>query len=177
MMNVMVIKVVCSFILSLGGGYCGIVLASRYDTGITQIRNFITALRTMDFEISMNNTVLVDAMRYAGEAAGGTVGRVFVKCAEEIESSPGEEVYGLWCKYMDIYKNNFCINDSDIKIIKEFGRSLGSGDRAEESGNIKTAVLRLELAEDNAMKKKAQNAKLYRSLGFAGGILISVLLL
>ncbi len=176
-MNIMFLKLACSFVLSLGGGYCGIVMASRYDTGITQLRNFISALRMMDFEISMNNTVLVEAMRYSGEAVGGRVGRVFLKCADEVENSPGEKVYDTWCKYIEKYKNDFCISESDIKMVKEFGRSLGSGDRTEESSNIKTTILRLELAEDNAMKKKSQNAKLYRSLGFVGGILISVLLL
>lgn len=176
-MNVIYLKILCSFVLIIGGGYCGIVFASRYDTEITQLRNFINALRTMDFEISMNNTVLAEAMRYAGETTGGAVGNVFVKCAGEIESLPGEEVYDLWCKYIEKNKSDFCISESDIKSVKDFGRSLGSGDRNEESGNIKTTILRLERAEDNAMKKKAQNAKLYRSLGFVGGILISVLLL
>lgn len=177
MINAMFLKTVCSFALCAGGGYCGIVFASRYDTGINQLKSFVAALKAMNLEISMNNTVLCEALCYAGDAAGGTVKDIFDECAKRIRNSPGDDVYNLWCACIDKYKSRLCISETDIKTIKNFGRTLGLGDREEESSNIKSAVLKLELAEDSAMEKKARNAKLYRSLGFASGILISVLLL
>ena len=45
MINAMFLKTVCSFALCAGGGYCGIVFASRYDTGINQLKSFIAALK------------------------------------------------------------------------------------------------------------------------------------
>lgn len=46
-----------------------------------------------------------------------------------------------------------------------------------EADNIKAVCQRLKLAEEEAMRKKAKNSKLFKSLGFASGILITVLLL
>lgn len=167
----------CAFIIIGGGGYIGIKSAGRLDVRIAQLRELITGLRALDIEISMNNSVLPDAMRTAGEAGGGACEKIFSGCADELEAASGETVHSIWCRCIDSCVGGLRLAADEIKTIKEFGVSLGSGDRTAESGNIRAAVVRLERAKDEAMKAKTKNAALYRGLGFAAGILITVLLL
>lgn len=169
------IKALCSLAVIAGCGYAGIVYASRYDVRINQIRGLITAFRALEFEICMNNSVLPDALRRAGEAGGAVSGGLFASCADKIENSTGETANSIWCSC--VKNSELCLDDSTIKMLCEFGITLGGGNRDAEKANICSAVLRLQNAEKAAEEIKKKNAGLYRSLGFAAGILIAVLLL
>lgn len=169
------IKLLCSLAVILGCGYMGILKASVYDSRINQLRGLITAMKTLEFEICMNNSVLPEALRRASETGGTVSGEVFARCADELENSGGETIGNIWRKC--VQDSELCLAESTIKLLCEFGITLGGGDRESEAANIKSVMLRLKNAEEAALEQKKKNAGLYRGLGFAAGILISVLLL
>lgn len=174
-MSVLWIKMLCCFVIIIGCGYIGITFSSRYDSRINQLRGLMTAMRTLEFEICMNNSVLPEALRRAGEAGGAVSGSIFIRCADELEFQRGETVDSLWRN--SVIGSNLCLDSETIKLLCEFGITLGSGSRDAESANIKAVLLRLEEAESEAAARRAKNSALYRSLGFAAGMLLSILLL
>ena len=47
----MTMKLLCSFAIIAGCGYIGLVVASEYEAGVVQIREFINALKYLETEI------------------------------------------------------------------------------------------------------------------------------
>lgn len=171
------LKVFCSFIISLSGVYIGMIFSSRYDTSLMQIKDFKAALKTLYIEISMNATVLDKALECAALSTSGIVKKVFGDLSNSLLKTPGDDVYECFVSIMDGYKKELCIDDETERVIKEFGKNLGRGNIDDEAVNINKTILRLELLEDSAMEKKSKNSKLCRSLGFAAGVMVTVLLL
>lgn len=172
----MMIKLLCSCLVIMGCGYLGIVFASRFDTGIKQLSEFISALRLLEFEITMNNSVLSDAMVSVAGSQNGIVRRIFIDVSDELRNRVGKKPDEIWTTVIEKYKPKLCLKDNDYSAFQEFFVCLGGGTRPEEAGNIKIICEKLRLAEEEAIETKAKNSKLYKSFGFVGGILITVLL-
>lgn len=173
----MTVKLICAFVIIIGCGYVGIVMASGFDSRLIQIRELSEALRILEIEITLNNSVLCDAMCSAANARSGVIADIFHDAAESIEECGGTEIKEVWLGVIEKHKPRLCVGGDVIEIINSFSTFLGSGTRRSESDNIRAAGERLKLAEEEAMRRKASSFGLYRGLGFACGILITVLLL
>lgn len=170
------VKLLCSFLIIVGCGYIGIVFASRFDTGIKQLSEFISALRLLEFEITMNNSVLSDAMISVANSQKGVVKKIFMDVSDELINTVGVAPDEIWTTVIEKYKKRLCIQDAEYAALQEFFVCLGGGTRPEEAGNIKVVCEKLRLAEEEAIENKARNSKLYKSFGFVSGILIAILL-
>lgn len=173
----MTIKLICSFVIIAGCGYIGIRLASGYDSSILQIDGFMDAFKYLETEILMNNSVLSEAMENAAGNRSGVAADIFRSAAAELQNSEAVGAEEVWLKVIDENKSRLCVSDDVIDIIRNFSALLGSGTRESEADNIRCACEKLKLAREEAMRKKARDAGLFRGLGFACGILITVLLL
>ena len=173
----MMIKLVCALAIVLGCGYVGIVKASAFETRVVQIREISEILRYLEVEIALSGTVLCDALRVAAGRREGIAADMFLETADRIEASGGADTREVWLGVIEEYGEDLCVGGDVIETLKDFSALLGGGTRKSEADNIKAAREKLRLAEEEALRRKAGSFNLYRSLGFACGILITVLLL
>ncbi len=80
-----------------------------------------------------------------------------------------------WDKMLEKYTN--ILNSSDIKILHDFGFTLGTTDVIGEEKNIEMYLLLLneKIVEANECIQK--KSKLYKTLGLSTGLTVSILLL
>ncbi len=171
------IKLMCGFVIVMGCGYIGITMASRLDKEVEQTDRFISALRFLESEISMNGRVLSEAAAGVSRLWDGVVADIFGQAARELEELRGEKVGEVWSRAVEQNRERLCLSESSMTIVKDFAALLGSGTRELERDNINAACDKLKIARDEAAAKAKKNGAVYRSLGFACGILITVLLL
>ncbi len=173
----MTIKLLCALTIVLGCGYVGIIKASAFETQLAQIRGFAEILRYLEVEIALSGSVLCDALRAAAGHRGGIASDMFLEAADRIEDSCGADTKEAWTGVIKKYREKLCVGEDVIETLMDFSDLLGGGTRESEADNIKAAREKLKLAEEAALRKKAAGFNLYRSLGFACGVLITVLLL
>ena len=123
----MTMKLLCSFAIIAGCGYIGLVVASEYEAGVVQIREFINALKYLETEISINSSVLSEASRRVSEVENGVVSDIFLELSDGMTGAPGERVDEIWMRAVDNNKKRLCLNRETIDVIKEFSVCLGSG--------------------------------------------------
>ncbi len=173
----MTVRLICALAVVLGCGYVGIVKASVFETRVVQIREFSEILRYLEVEIALSGTVLCEAMRAAAGRRGGIAADMFLEAADKLEASGGTDTREVWLGVIEEYSESLCVGGDVIETLRDFSALLGGGTRKSEADNIKAAREKLKLAEEEALRRKAGSFNLYRSLGFACGILITVLLL
>ncbi len=96
----------------------------------------------------------------------------FIKKLEPAIETP---FYISWEK--SIVNMQSSLKDSDKKLLKSFGRSLGSSDIDGQLSNIevyKEDFARIKATADNEFQKKS---RLYRSLGVLSGMFLSIMLI
>lgn len=172
----MIGKALLGLIVILGGGYLGMIYASRFDSRVRQLEAFRGALNQLEFDIRFLSLPLTEAMEKVAESQSGAVGKIFRETAGSLSRCKGTQVSAVWKAAMDKYRSQLCLTEQDLQAVSSFSHSLGSGDTESEIGNIRAAQMRLSVAEDAARAQAQKNGRLYRGLGFLAGIFAAVLL-
>ena len=86
------------------------------------------------------------------------------------------DMYELWKKAFERFESRLNLTTEDKKIILDFSKNLGCGDCTREKNNIKAALMRLKVAEDDARAMASKNVRMYRGLGVLVGIFIVIVL-
>lgn len=169
----MMLRIVCCFAVIAGCGYIGLMLAAEYDRAISCVRSFMKALKYLEAEILVNNSVLAEAAAGASEISSGAVADVFGDLANVLETDGGDKTLA---GAIDRHRGRLHLTAGAEGILNDFSAELGGGDRRREAENIRAAYEKLGLEEEELRQKKAKNSALYKGLGFAGGALIVTLL-
>ena len=122
----MTMKLLCSFAIIAGCGYIGLVVASEYEAGVVQIREFINALKYLETEISINSSVLSEASRRVSEVENGVVSDIFLELSDGMTGAPGERVDEIWMRAVDNNKKRLCLNRETIKRVFSLFRERDS---------------------------------------------------
>lgn len=173
----MTLKIICAAVIISGCGFAGMSAASALDARIRQTRGFSDALGLLEIEMTVNNSVLCEALYAASKPQNGVVKDIFADAARGVEALGGGDMSEVWRVAIENNKKRLCVSADALDIISAFASGLGRGDREREKDNIRAAREKLRIEEEKARLKKAESGRLYRGLGFACGILITVLLL
>lgn len=168
-------KVVASAILVLGGGYVGILASSVFSVREKQLNRLISIITRMDFNMGFLHMNIADAMSNAAGCENGTISNAFRIAAERMRHdgiSPGAALENV----LRDYDSEFCLTEGDRGILLEFAENLGIGDTESECNNIKAACAKLSIASSEAKGEAEQRGKLWRGLGFLGGIFAAIIL-
>ena len=113
------IKLMCGFVIVMGCGYIGITMASRLDKEVEQTERFISALRFLESEISMNGRVLSEAAAGVSRLWDGVLADIFGQVAQELEELRGEEVGEVWSRAVEQNRERLCLSESSMTIVKD----------------------------------------------------------
>ncbi len=169
-----VLRLIASAVIILGGGYIGLLLASGFDVRVRQLEQLRLALLQMEFSIGYLKLPLASAISGAAKSRNGAVSELLSSAALDI----GGGVPPSAALERAILKNRsaLCLKSEDIEIMTEFAARLGEGDTTSELCNINAACAKLQLARDEAAGDRDRNARLWRGIGLLAGCLAVVLL-
>ncbi len=165
----------CAVIL-VGCGYLGASLAAGFKKRTESLSLFSDALRRLEFDIDFLNITLAESFGRISHDFDGAIGEIFGYVAKNMSEKKYADFFGIWNNAVAAYGAELFLNDSDRAILSEFARNAGGGDRANEKNNIRAALMRLRLAEDEARDEEKRNVKLYRGLGFLFGVFAVIIL-
>ena len=163
--------------ISVGCGYLGLLFSDSYKRRVAQLEDLQNVLSALEFNIGFMNLPLREALIRCGEGANGGIRDVMMYVCDRLSEDRCSDMQGLWKRAFDRFGQELCLTQEDKKILIDFARALGSGDCANEINNIKMALARLSVAENDAREIAKRNVKMYRGLGFLAGIFIVIVLI
>ena len=162
-------------VLTVGAsGLLGLMVAESYRARERELAAWITALTSLQTEISFGHTRLGQAMRRAGLASGGTPARVLARAAELLE---GGESGGVGECLAAALGARPVERREEIDALVVLGHRLGASDAADQARHIGLAIRRLEGCRAKAADAAAQNCRVWSSMGFLLGGMLTLALL
>lgn len=168
--------IACAVILA-GCGYLGAVFAGAFKKRTESLMLMSDALRQLEFDIDFLGITLAESFERIAFNFDGAVGQVFEYTAARMKKKKCSDFLNIWNSAISAYGGELYLRESDRSILAEFARNLGAGDRESEKNNIRAALMRLKLAEDEARSEEKRNVKMYRGLGFLFGVFAVIVLI
>ena len=157
-------------------GYLGILFSGRFKKRVRQLEELQNAMLQLEFDIDFLNVTLCEAFEGIAKNTDGILKEVFFYVADRLQKSPGCDMQRLWQRAMIKYSDDLALTEEDIQIIRDFSKTLGSGNREKEKNNIKVTQMRLKIAVDEAVSEAKKNIKMYRGLGLLSGVFMVIVL-
>ncbi len=165
----------CAAILA-GCGYLGIMLGSCYHLRCKQLGEFRRALKQLEFDVDFLSITLCESFEKIVHNSCGGVKSVFEYVTKRLKENRCDDMEKYWVRALKIYGYELKLNDEDKRILTDFAKNLGTGNRETELNNIRAADMRLKVAEEDACREAKKNSKMYRGLGFLSGIFLVIVL-
>ncbi len=170
----MLIKLLGCGIIMLCTAKIGFDKAGRFTRRVGEIRELQTALAALKGEIGFARTPMPEALIKTGQRLKTAVAGIFSASGEALRTC--DITAGTaWETGIDASKKDLALKEDDIYIIRSFGELLGGGDVAGQLENIDLAMARLSVSEGEAIEDERKHARLYRTLGIIGGIVLAVI--
>lgn len=160
-------------ILVLAGcGGFGFSMAADYRRQERILNRLLAALRYMKWELQYRLTPLPELCRLAGKHAGGEVGKVLRKTAEELEKQISPDVSSC----MQNVLSESCELPRAIRLLlRELGRSLGRFDLPGQLDGLQGLEKACKEALEGMERGRAQRIRSYETLGLCAGAALVIL--
>ena len=167
----MLTKLIGGCLILLGGTCLGFLKSSELSRREKSLRDIKTALSILESEIVLSSNHLKDAFL-----------KISRLCACRGLFSDAAKTMGdcgidrAWQDAVEQNKKGLCLSESDAEILKILSSRLGMSDKEQQKKNIRHVETLLDMAITNAHAEYQNSAKLYRSMGFLGGLFVVMLL-
>jgi len=151
-----------------GCGYGGAALLTRQRRRLAAWQQGLLALMK---EIEYSLTPLVGALAAAARAAG-TEGEMFRQAARLLEEGEGRTAGEAWLEALD----RSAAAGEEREILAPLAAGFGLSAVEQQLKQLELCRLRLAAAEAEAHRKEQQFGKIWRSMGWAAGALIVLLM-
>ena len=159
----------------LCGGYLSTVLSSVFSVRIKQLSQLISVINQMWFNMGFLKMTVSDAMSEAAKLSRGTIKNIFNDSALIIKES-GQKPSAALERSFKKYKDDLCLSKEDKDIVMEFAHLLGTGDKENEENNVKAVIAKLTISLEEAENLWKSKGKLWKGLGYLGGLLLAIIL-
>lgn len=163
------IGAVC-IVTACGGG--GVLAAQKLQQRVVLLRQLEQGLSLLAGEIDYGATPLAQALQQTGAALEGQAATLFLQTAAELGQSQGTTAEQAWRH--GLASGVWQPEDEDI--LRRLGQGLGLSGRNDQLKRLDSA--RRQLAENcrQAQEQAAGYGKIWRSLGWGGGLILALFL-
>ncbi|MDI6705401.1 MAG: stage III sporulation protein SpoIIIAB [Bacillota bacterium] len=173
----MILKMIACSVVLFSATAAGFVIAGRFSGRVRDLRLIQEGLKMMESEILFTSTQLPEALLNTSAKLEAPLDRVFVHAAQILEGRMGYTAGEAWNLAFEKYLEALCFNKEDLEIIRDFGKSLGSTDKANQEKNFRLARLQISSQQVKAEEDRGRNERMYKNLGFLLGVTIIILLI
>jgi stage III sporulation protein AB len=172
----MMIKLIGCLTILFCSTAAGYLLASGYTKRVRELRIFQHALQSLESEIMFTSTPLPQAVKKTAVRLESPMDRMFGFFGNMLEQRTGHTAGEVWNMALDQARDFLCLDREDLEIIRDFGKNLGSTDKANQEKNFQLVKFQLEVQLAKAEEKRRRNEKLCKNLGFLLGAALVTLL-
>ena len=167
----MIIKLFGGIMVFSAGLFWGMYKSGELLQRVKSIRNIKSALAILESEIVFSSHYL----RFAFERISKLTvcGELFSDAADKMDDVG---VSKAWRDAVRKNRKKLALTEGDTQILELLTPQLGMSDTNGQSQNIRHILTLLDAASAEAEEEYSKSARLYRSMGILGGLLIVILL-
>jgi len=170
------LKILGSLLVVMTGIYIGFKLSSRCSERPRQIRQMVSCLVSLKSYINYVSMPLTEALVKCTTGTEGPVAKFFYKTADLLELNGWMTPQQAISQVLQEMETQLAIEKPEIEILSILGANLGTMNREEQQKYLNMIQEQLEKLEQEAIRTRDQNSKMYRYLGVCGGLVVVILL-
>ncbi|WP_026961104.1 stage III sporulation protein SpoIIIAB [Alicyclobacillus herbarius] len=153
----------------------GFRVARDYRDRPRHLSTLTHAIRLLQAEIEFSVTPLPQALARTAERSRPPANRLLRAAAENLQR--GEvSVEDAFAASIESVRGYAALTRQDWEVVKQFGATVGTSDRAHQSQQFAVALANLNRLEQEARESQRKNERLWQYLGVLCGLLIVILL-
>ena len=168
-------KWIAGVVVILGCGYLGIAYAGTIESRIRQLETLEQMLSQLEFNMVFLLQPFPQAVKLVAESYTGSMSRFFSRVADGMMQSPELSPEKVFLTVLE-KTPRVRFQGEECEILRDFFRHTGQGDKEGARDGIRMTAAKLRLVRESVEKDREKDGKLWRSIGFLGGILIVLLL-
>ena len=157
-------------------GALGFYFAALEGFRIRDLQEFKKALMILSSEIEHMRAPLPMACANIAKRTREPVSSLFLNFSALLADNVGETAYQLWTAALDQQKKRAYLAAEDWDVIEGFGKTLGYLDKQMQQSAITATVEYINEKTTSLQTQSEKSRRMYRSLGFIGGLLLVVVL-
>lgn len=169
------LKTAACILIFSGCTFMGFAKALSYKARRVELENTLELLRILNLEIYYRK----DSLRKTFERVSGMKKSWFAdmlgSCGKRLEE--GMSIEKAWECALKENADNCPLNDKDTDILKDISMGLGRSDTGGQKKIFEPAMERLVSNIEEARQEERSSGKMYKGLGAACGIAISIIII
>lgn len=167
------VKIIGSILVLASSALLGIYYSLRDGYRITDLLELRKALILLKSEIAYS-AALPEALSGISERLAGSVSEFFSLAGNKLtEKSAGESAIVWRSALKESLGNSYLINE-DIECLERLGETLGGLGKTAQTDGADMAIMYIDAKINELRGSEEKNKKLYRNVGIAGGLLITI---
>ena len=171
------VKIFGSMLIIFSLGMIGFIKAEKLKKRYEEMLDFKKILVMLQGEIRYNNSAIAEAFLHVSNHFKGAYASILDEASGRTSDNSGESFEKIWLEIVDKNKDMLNVNDSDMDIIRELGKSIGYLDREMQNKSLDMLIGRAQITIDEQCEKLPENMKIYRCMGIMMGIFVILLIL
>lgn len=165
------IRFIGAALLMAGCGGFGFSIAAAQRREAAQLRQLIHGLQEMEWELKFRLTELPDLCRIAGDAAGGTLRKIFYEMAGKLDRNEVTDISACFGGCLSRWEMPRKVRRN----LRDLGRSLGRFDMEGQLQGLQ--AVRIQCRKDlQAMEQNVtQRLRSYQTLALCAGAALAIL--
>ncbi len=170
------VKLMGAVLILFSASMVGWQIGKYYANRPVQLRALLVALQMLETEIVFGMTPLQRAFVKVGHRVSEEVGKVFLLAAEFLQTEEAHSAEEALQQAMNRLWTQTALRRQEREVLESLGQVLGSSDREDQQKHLRLAVTHLRGLEEEARAEQEKYEKMYKSLGFLGGLLVVILM-
>lgn len=170
------IQIIGSILIIAASTWTGMLVARGYRNRPKEIRQWRSALQSIEAEIVFGRVPVADFTAHLSEQLPAPV-NLFFKTLHTKMVLQDLPLQTAWVQAVEEFWAATSLRRAEKEVILQFGTTLGAEDTDHQKKHIQLALAHLEREEEEARAAQSANEKLMRSLGFLTGVLLVLLLI
>ncbi|WP_067932947.1 stage III sporulation protein SpoIIIAB [Alicyclobacillus kakegawensis] len=153
----------------------GFRIARDYRDRPRHLRSLTHAMLLLQAEIEYSVTPLPQALARVAERAGPPADALLERTCAALQQAD-VSVEAAFADGIESCRSRMALTKQDWSVLREFGATLGTSDRAHQSQQFAVVLAHLNRLEQEARDSQRRNERLWQYLGVLFGLLIVILL-
>ena len=153
----------------------GFLLSNSYINRVKELKSISKLINVLQNKIKFTRKPLKDIFNELSRLEQNEkINRIFLNVSQNLENSTMSE---SWKNIVEEEKENLCLKEDDINLLKTLGNTLGKSDVDGQMSEINLFTELIKVQIQKAEREKEKNSKMYKSLGTIIGIVIVIVLI
>ena len=169
------IKVICCLVLISGCYILGCIKAGGYKQRCRELEEIIEIIKLMELDITYRRDPLAISFNKISKLKYCWFSSVLKQCSIKLQNQV--PLNDAWYGSISEIRSKSQLNDADINIINDMMLSLGRTDSDGQRKVFAPTVERLSSNLYSAKQRSDHEGKMFKALGAAAGIMLSIILI